>query len=135
MPWIVKFDGDTFSSDSMTIEELEAVESFAGSWAMLNPVRTVSSAKALLFIVLSRRGLSDEDIAERLGQVTLAEMKGAFEWVPEPEGDDLPVPLDRKRKAKKKTASSTRKSPKAGRTSSGVQHGSDGPREQSGRAS
>lgn len=81
MAWKIRLDEVEFSSDDLTLEELEAVEETSGEpWSMLNPVRSVKSAKALLAVALMRAGVPDEEIGQRLGALTVKDIKDVFDW-------------------------------------------------------
>ena len=79
--WIVKWDGEEMSSDDLTMEELEAIEDMTGgSWSMLNPVRSVKDAKALLVVAMIRGGADKPDVEKRVRSLTVADIKDAFDW-------------------------------------------------------
>jgi len=99
MTWIVKWQGEEYSSDDFTLDELGRIEKESGTaWSVLNPLRTASVAKAFLRVVLARAG---ED-AGRVEKLTAGQLKWAFDFRPDEEpgkapaasdGDDA-VPLD-----------------------------------------
>lgn len=111
MAWTISFEGQEFSSDDLTIEELEAVEKVSGEpWSMLNPIRSVASAKALLSVALIRKGLTDEEVAEKLGSLTVKDFRSVFDWQTE-EGEPGPLEL-----AGKSTSASSSSGPRGGST-------------------
>ena len=109
MAWRIVFDGSQVVSDELTVGELEAVEKAAGApWSLLNPLKSVQQAKAFLGVLMVRSGLTDEQMTERVGRLTLGDIKEAFQYVPDDpavavdgqgdgDGQDLgrPVPITR----------------------------------------
>ncbi len=97
MSWRVTLRGDTYSSLDLTLNEVEALEGIAGqSWTLMNPFASVRAAKAYLAVFAMRQGLSDEQVVDITGSLTLNEIRDAFEWVE----DKAPVPAPRKGKGK-----------------------------------
>ena len=91
MPWKVSYDGTTFTSDDLTMVELEAVEVTSGKpWSAINPLIHVPSARALLAVLLLRQGVPDAEVSERIDVLTVGAIKKVFTWEKEDQPD---VPL------------------------------------------
>lgn len=79
------------STDDLTLNELETAEKVSGvPWSILNPLRSIPVARALLALLLIRQNLStgmDQAAAEgkaleMAGQITGAQLSDAFTWQP-----------------------------------------------------
>lgn len=99
MTWLVNLRGTRFSSDDMTIAELGEVERVSGvPWSAANPFRQVAVARGFAAVALLRAGISEDQITETLEGLTLADLKGAFEYIPDepiPDNGGGAVPLPR----------------------------------------
>lgn len=88
MSWRVRV-GDTWrNTDDLTLDEVEAVEAASGvPWGFMNPLRSVSTAKAIYAAFLVSDGDSDADARTKVGALTMKTAKHTFRYV---EDDDLP---------------------------------------------
>ena len=89
-------------SDTFTLDEVARLERLAGEpWSLCNALKSIPAAKAFVVITLARRGLTEPEIEQVIKEMTLRELKQAFDWVAD-EDDGAAVegrdPLDRKRR-------------------------------------
>jgi len=94
MTWKIKWDGEEFSSDDMTIEDLGSIEKATGEpWSTANPLRTVRVAKAFLAVALLNGGRTDDQVAQVLSTVTLKTLKNVFTYEPDEDATEGSAPL------------------------------------------
>ena len=86
MAYLVRFEGEAFNTDDLTLDEAIAIEKVTGrSWVLINPFRSAEDCKAIMVTFLARaRG---EDEANKLvGALSLGDVLKAVDVAP----DDLP---------------------------------------------
>lgn len=86
MPFVITFDGRSFNTDDLTIDEVAVVERETNlSWLVVNPAETAMGWRAIVKAFLCREE-SAETVAKRLAKVKVKEAMNTVKWVE----DDLP---------------------------------------------
>ena len=103
MSWRIRICTDgvdvDVDSDSLTLDQVARLEKLAGQpWSLCNPYKSVPAARAFLVVALVRSGGTDEQAEQLLTNLTLRQIKNAFEWVPDEDDGDAteggdPAPL------------------------------------------
>ena len=89
MSWLITWDGVEYDSDDFLISDLGRVERESGTpWSVANCFRDVGVAKAFLGVAMRRSGLSDKEATEKLDAVTMRELKNAFRWKADDDGEE-----------------------------------------------
>lgn len=90
MRWHVSLDGLEATEDDLTIDEAYMVErESGGNWRDINPLESAAHARALLLALYqTRKGLSYDEAAFEVGQLTVAATIAAVS------NEASPVPLD-----------------------------------------
>jgi len=86
MTWIVKWQGEEYSSDDFTLDELGRIEKESGTaWSVLNPLRTAAVAKAFLRVALARAG----EEPGKVDKLTAGQIKWCFDFRPDEADKDI----------------------------------------------
>jgi hypothetical protein len=105
--WIIKWQGQEFSSDDFLLEDLAEVEKSTGTpWSTANPYREVSVAKAFLAVAMLRQGASEKEVVEELKKVTLKTLKTSFVYYAD-EDEGPPEEVDPSARSRAKTGRSS----------------------------
>ena len=82
----VTFDGKTWRTDDLTLDEAVAIEKQCGvSWTNMNPYRSAEQCRAII-VAFVARNRGDDEAAKLVGAMTLAETLDAVTVA----DDDLP---------------------------------------------
>jgi len=86
VPFIVTFDEQEFSTDDLTLEEAEAIETALGiTWFEMNPARSAAQCRVVTAVFLARTA-DETEAAKRAAAVTVGQARKMVRW----EKDDLP---------------------------------------------
>lgn len=81
-------DGSWHSSDDLTGNELEAIESATATpWSILNPFREIGAYRAIVTAFAIRTGMGDADIVDWFNNRTNRQLEAGLKL---DEGDDMP---------------------------------------------
>lgn len=86
MPFIVTLDDGEFSTDDLTLEEAETLETALGkTWFELNPMRSAADCRAVSAVFLARNR-SDDEAVKLAAAITVGRAKKMVRW----ENEDRP---------------------------------------------
>ena len=87
MPFEIRFEGNTWRTEDLTLDEAIRIEQKTGrSWLRINPFAYGADAAEIIAMFLVRTGEDVESARTRVGKLSLKELVGCFNVVP----DDLP---------------------------------------------
>jgi len=86
VPFIITYNDEEFSTDNLSIEEAEAIETALGiTWFEMNPARSAGQFKVVTAVFLARTR-DETEAAKTAAAITVGEARKAVRW----EKDDMP---------------------------------------------
>lgn len=97
MPYKVTVQGQTFTTDDLTLDEAVAIEAATGeTWRAINPLRSAAHCREIMTCFLARTKGRD-DAASFVGALSMNEALDGVEFEADPDlpseySDGMPVP-------------------------------------------